>query len=67
MREEENTRLTRTGPGTPAGEWMRRYWQPIALSEELDGVRALVAPKVMGQDLVLFRDEHGELGLVDRG
>ncbi|MEV7344691.1 aromatic ring-hydroxylating dioxygenase subunit alpha [Streptomyces sp. NPDC093544] len=67
MREEENERLTRTGPGTPAGEWMRRYWQPIALSEELDGVRPLVAPKVMGQDLVLFRDDSGELGLVDRG
>ncbi|MFI1035113.1 Rieske 2Fe-2S domain-containing protein [Streptomyces sp. NPDC020951] len=67
MREEENVRLTRTGPGTPAGTWMRRYWQPVALSEELDGVRPLVAPKVLGQDLVLFRDGDGELGLVDRG
>ncbi|MDN3028291.1 aromatic ring-hydroxylating dioxygenase subunit alpha [Streptomyces sp. S.PB5] len=67
MREEENERLTRTGPGTPGGDLMRRYWQPVALSEELDGVRPLVAPKVLGQDLVLFRDEHGELGLVDRG
>ncbi|MFE2432617.1 Rieske 2Fe-2S domain-containing protein [Streptomyces sp. NPDC059373] len=67
MRDEENVRLTRTGLGTPAGAWMRRYWQPIALTEELDGERPLVAPRVMGQDLVLFRDDSGELGLVDRG
>jgi phenylpropionate dioxygenase-like ring-hydroxylating dioxygenase large terminal subunit len=71
MRSEENERLTQTGVGTPAGEWMRRYWQPIALAEELSpelaGDRPLVAARVLGQDLVLFRDERGELGLVDRG
>jgi nitrite reductase/ring-hydroxylating ferredoxin subunit len=66
MRAEENVRLTRTGPGTPAGDWMRRYWQPVALAEELDGERPLVTPRVLGQDLVLFRDETGRLGLVDR-
>jgi phenylpropionate dioxygenase-like ring-hydroxylating dioxygenase large terminal subunit len=67
MRSEENQRLTLTTVGTPAGEWMRRYWQPVALSEELAGDRPVVAPRVMGQDLVLFRDDQGELGLVDRG
>ncbi|MER5183904.1 aromatic ring-hydroxylating dioxygenase subunit alpha [Streptomyces sp. NPDC002896] len=67
MREQDNIRLTRTGSGTPAGEWMRRYWQPVALAEELDGERPLVTPRVLGQDLVLFRDEEGHLGLVDRG
>src|ERR1700724_3560402 len=71
MRSEENERLTRTGAGTPAGEWMRRYWQPVALSEELSeelaGDRPRVAARVLGEDLVLFRDEEGGLGLVDRG
>ena len=33
--EEENDLLTQTGPGTPCGEMMRRYWQPVALTEEL--------------------------------
>lgn len=35
LRREQNELLTRTGPGTPAGELLRRYWQPVALSEEL--------------------------------
>jgi phenylpropionate dioxygenase-like ring-hydroxylating dioxygenase large terminal subunit len=67
LRDEDNIRLTRTGAGTPAGEWMRRYWQPVALAEELAGERPLVTPRVLGQDLVLFRDESGALALVDRG
>ena len=45
---------------------MRRYWQPVALSEELDGPRPVKAVRLLGQDLVLFRDEAGRLGLVDR-
>lgn len=35
MLKEENELLTRTGPGTPGGELLRRYWQPVALAEEL--------------------------------
>jgi len=66
MKREENERLTLTGPGTPAGEWMRRYWQPVALSEELLGGRPLIAPRVLSEDLVLFRNEKGVLGLVER-
>lgn len=66
MRADENTRITRTGPGTPAGEWMRLYWQPVALTEELEGPRAVVPVRLLGEDLVLFRNEDGSLGLIER-
>lgn len=63
---EQNDMLTRTGAGTAGGALMRRYWQPVALAEELDGPRPVRAVRMLGQDLVLFRDEAGRLGLVDR-
>jgi phthalate 4,5-dioxygenase len=68
-----NHRLTRIGPGTPAGTLMRRYWQPVALLDEFDAgldpamaERPLKAVRVLGQDLVLFRDSSGRFGLLDR-
>ena len=63
---EQNDRITRVGPGTPAGTLLRQYWQPVALSEELSGPRPARAVRLMGQDFVLFRDEHGRVGLLDR-
>ena len=62
--EEQNVRLTRVGPGTPMGELMRRYWQPIAPVAKLseDPVQKV---RVLGEDLVLFRDRSGHLGLID--
>lgn len=36
---EENKRLTEVGPGTPVGEWLRRYWHPIAVSDKWDGIK----------------------------
>jgi phthalate 4,5-dioxygenase oxygenase subunit len=66
LSEEDNELLTRTGPGTPMGNYFRRYWQPVALSEELptpDG--APIRITVMGEDLVAFRDSEGRVGLVD--
>jgi len=63
---EKNDQMTRVGPGTPAGRLLRRYWQPVALAEELQGPRPLKPVKLMGQDFVLFRDEAGRLGLLDR-
>ena len=63
---EQNDRMTRTGPGTPAGALLRRYWQPVALLEELEGERPLRPVRLLGQDLVLFRDARGRVGLVDR-
>ena len=60
---EENDLLTRTGPGTPGGDFMRRYWHPVALAEELKD--APLPVKVFGEDLVLFRDDQGRPGLID--
>ncbi len=66
MRAEQNHLLTRIGPGTPCGDVMRSYWQPVALVEELDGPRPVKGVRLLGQDLVLFRDEAGRYGLLDR-
>jgi phenylpropionate dioxygenase-like ring-hydroxylating dioxygenase large terminal subunit len=64
MTREENTLLTRTGRGTPGGELLRRYWQPVALSEELPAEAAPRNVKLLGEDLVLFRDDKGRAGLL---
>jgi phthalate 4,5-dioxygenase len=66
MTAEQNTLVTATGENTPAGTLLRRYWQPAALSEELRGPRAVRPVKIMGRDMVLFRDASGALGLLDR-
>lgn len=64
MTEEENLLLTQTGPGTPCGALMRRYWQPAALSEELSPGGAPLPIRLLGEDLVLFRDDRGRAGLL---
>ena len=61
---EENKLLTEVGPGTPAGELLRRYWYPIAAVAELDE-NPVKAVKLLGESLVLYRDRSGTLGLVD--
>jgi phenylpropionate dioxygenase-like ring-hydroxylating dioxygenase large terminal subunit len=61
--QEENHLLTRSGPGTPCGEMMRRYWQPVALSEELPGGAPLKV-RLFGEELALFRDDQGRPGLI---
>jgi len=62
--EQENNLLTQTGPRTPCGELMRRYWQPVALSEELPKDSAPLKVRIFGEDLVLFRDDQGRPGLL---
>jgi phthalate 4,5-dioxygenase len=64
LTKEENDLLTQTGPGTPCGELMRRYWQPVALAEELPPGGAPVPVRILSEDLVLFRDEAGRPGLL---
>lgn len=66
INHEQNALMTCVGPGTPAGKLLRRYWQPIALAEELPHERPLKAVRVLGEEFVLFRDEQGRHGLVQR-
>ncbi len=61
---QEDVELTHVARGTPCGEYLRRFWHPIALTEELAGVPLPL--RVLGEDLVLFRDKRGELGLLFR-
>jgi 5,5'-dehydrodivanillate O-demethylase oxygenase subunit len=63
LSEEENELLTHTGPGTPMGDLMRRYWQPVAAVAEMEG-RWTKRVRVMSEDLVLFKDRTGKLGLI---
>ncbi len=60
--QHSNKRLTEVGPGMPMGELMRRYWQPIAVSTDLGDLPKKV--KILGEELVLFRDRHGRPGLL---
>lgn len=62
--EREDELLTHVGPGTPCGEYMRRYWQPVAMSEELKDLPVLV--RILDETLVLFRDGSGQIGLMHR-
>ncbi len=66
MSPEQNEMLTRVSPGTPAGDLLRHYWQPVALAEEFESERPLKAVRLMGEEWVLFRDEQGRYGLVAR-
>jgi len=61
---EETELLTQTDPGTPCGELIRRYWQPAALSEEMAPGGAPLPVRLLGEDLVLFRDDKGRPGLL---
>ena len=62
--QEENQRLSRVGRGHPAGELLRRYWQPVALAEELPPGGAPLCVTIMGEKLALFRDDQGRAGLL---
>ena len=60
---KEDDYLTHVGPGTPAGEYLRRFWQPVAYSSRLKDLPLRV--EVMGEELVVFRDGRGEIGLLE--
>jgi phenylpropionate dioxygenase-like ring-hydroxylating dioxygenase large terminal subunit len=60
---EEDKELTRIGPGTPCGEYLRRFWQPIILASELGELPRRV--RILGEDLVVFRDKGGAIGLLE--
>ena len=58
----EDTELTHVGPNTPGGEYLRRFWQPVALSSEVNDLP--VAVTMLSEELVLFRTRKDELGLL---
>ena len=73
MRAEQNERFTRIGPSTPCGEMLRHYWHPVALIDEFNpqldprmAIRPVKAVRLLGQDLVLFKNAQGQFGLLDR-
>jgi phthalate 4,5-dioxygenase oxygenase subunit len=65
LKQADNERVTRSGPGTPLGRLMRAYWQPAALVSEMPADRPVKAVRLLGEDLVLFRRDGG-WGLVGR-
>ena len=58
----EDTELTHVGPGTPGGEYLRRFWQPVALATDVTDLPKRL--RILGEDLVLFRDRAGRTGLL---
>jgi 5,5'-dehydrodivanillate O-demethylase oxygenase subunit len=64
LTREENDFLTRVGPGQPAGELLRRYWLPVAVAQELTPEQPTKFVRILGEDLVLFRDTQGRVGLL---
>ena len=60
--QHHDAELTEVGPGTPCGEFMRRYWHPIALSEKVTARPQNI--RILGEDLILFRDQKGRPGLL---
>ena len=65
LKQEDNEKITRSGPGTPLGNLLRSYWQPVALVSEMPGERPVKAVRIMSEDLVLFKKRVG-WGLISR-
>ncbi len=63
MKQSENELLTQVGPGTRMGNLMRRYWWPVGFTEKVTDEPVPV--RILGEDLVLFRNTEGKLGLVE--
>ncbi len=62
---EPDLRFKNVGPGTEGGEYLRRFWHPVAMASQLDAGRP-VAVRILGEDLVVFRDGSGKIGLLHR-
>ena len=60
---DEDAELTHVGPGTPGGEYLRRFWQPVCFSDELGELPYRL--RILGEDLVAFRDRSGAVGLLE--
>jgi 5,5'-dehydrodivanillate O-demethylase len=64
LTQEENELLTSVGPGTPGGKLLRRYWHVVAAASDLTEEKPKRKVRVLGEDLVLYRDRSGTYGLV---
>lgn len=64
--DDMNARLTQTDADKPMGVLLREFWQPVALTEQLSADRPLCPVTIMGERLVLFRTDTGQLALIDR-
>ncbi len=62
--QEQNDLVTHVGPGTPAGELLRRYWHPVAFKTDLTDERPTKFVRILCEDLVLFKDKSGNVGLI---
>src|SRR5436190_4017297 len=60
---EENERLSKVGPGSPMGELLRRFWQPIATLADIERERVMKVRR-LGEDLVLYKSRRDEYGLI---
>jgi len=65
LTKEENERMTQVGPGTPGGEFLRRYWFPVSVAAELTDENPTKFIRILGENLVLFRDKSGRVGLIE--
>ena len=60
---QEDAELTHVGPGTSCGEYLRRYWQPVCFTDELQDLPLRIP--LLGEELVVFRDLSGAVGLLE--
>jgi len=66
LTHEENRLLTETNPETPGGRYFRRYWLPALLASELPAPDCPpVRIRILGEDLLAFRDSDGRVGILD--
>lgn len=65
LTQEQNERLTQVAPGTPAGELLRRYWQPVCPVGELTDEKPKKRIRMLCEDVVAFRDGNGRIGVVE--
>ena len=56
--------ISQTGPGTPCGEYLRRYWHPVALTSEVSTTPLQI--RILGEDLVIFKTTENKIGLVHK-
>ena len=64
LSREENELVTRVGPGTPTGDLLRQYWQPVLFPWEVEADGRPQRVRLLGEDLIAFRDTEGRVGLL---